>query len=367
MVCFSIGTTVLLLLILEILIRLVVIETSPTIDVGMQMVPHPTRIWAMSPGITNQFGVDITIDDNGLRQTSSRKNKWSVLTIGDSSIFGHGVSDEDTLHEHLANSFEQRSLGVDVLCAGVPGYSSIQSSRLLEEIGWELQPDVLVIASLWSDNNFDHFVDQELIEILDSPLTSVHVFLSQSSMYRMLNKLLQSESMLQSESIKEGNQHSKISWIREPYEKGRRRVPVWLYGRTLDSILKSAGERSISVVMLQPANKYRVIGMSEEATWDIYFQTQRDIAEHRGIPILDAAEVLRMFGIDASQAFLDELHPTGISNKWVANAIVDVILQKGWPVQSFVPDISVEDWAQKPNDKWEYRFMDTNIGQDQPR
>ena len=84
------------------------------------------------------------------------------------------------------------------------------------------------------------------------------LFFSHSSLYRLLS------STLSPNTSKSNDQYAKVSWIKEPYQQGRRRVPVELYGRTLDAILQEAGDRSVSVLMLQPANIYRLKGMKEE-------------------------------------------------------------------------------------------------------
>jgi len=358
---FSVFISVILFCILEGVVRTWHSDPSPVIDVGMQMKPHSSRIWSLEEGDSQQFGVDIQIDATGLRATNIDERQYRWLTIGDSSIFGHGLSDEDTLHFHLEQGLLERQMSVDVFCGGVPGYSTLQSLRLLNEVGWALKPDLLIIGSLWSDNNFDHFIDQEWLDVLGSNSTALHLWLSHSALYRWLSLSLNPFS------LQRGDPNSKVSWLREPYKTGHRRVPVQLYGQMLDRMIREASERNISVVLLQPANRYRLEGMDSEATWDVYFETQRSVALHRNVPIIDAAEVLRLFGLRPDQAFIDELHPSGEANKWLARALIDLVLQEGWPDKILSGNINVPNWNEYPEDRWATGAPDTNIGQDLPK
>ena len=333
---------------------------TTTVDVGMQMIPSDQRIWALKPGVDRQFGVDVAIDSLGLRESVDEGRTYRWLTIGDSSIFGHGLRDDQTLHHHLEATLLQRGLSVDVVCGGIPGYSTLQSVRLLDEVGWDLNPDVLIIGSLWSDNNFDHFVDEEWLATLDSPATRFQKIMMNSAVFRWLRLTVKPVQ------VTKGDPHSKVSWLRTPYETGRRRVPVQLYGATLDKMIVEAIRREIVVVVLQPGNRYRLSGMSEEATWDVYFEPQRDVAKYRAIPIIDAVDVWRLFGLSSEGAFVDEMHPSGVANQWLAAAIVDLLVQRDWPSTSVTGNGDLPPWNGAPQDRWSTSEQRTNIGQDLP-
>jgi len=219
---------------------------------------------------------------------------------------------------------------------------------------------VLIIGSLWSDNNFDHFVDEEWLATLDSPATRFQKILMNSAVFRWLSLTVKPVQ------VTKGDPHSKVSWLRTPYETGRRRVPVQLYGATLDKMIVEAIRREIVVVVLQPGNRYRLSGMAEEATWDVYFETQRDVAKYRSIPIIDAVDVWRLFGLSPEEAFVDEMHPSGVANQWLAAAIVDLLVQRDWPSTSVTGNGDLPPWNGAPQDRWSTSEQRTNIGQDLP-
>ena len=329
------------------------------LDVGMQLQPHFTRIWSLKPGVEQQFGVQITIDSDGFRQSTSDVGSSKWLLLGDSSFFGHGLSDENTLHERLQAQLKRQEYSVHVRCGGVPGYSILQTQRLMQEVGWGLKPELLLIGNLWSDNNFDHFVDKDWLAALEPP-SLFHQLLWDSRIFGWLQYRLRPPAV-----GKKGDPHRKVSWIREPLAKGTRRVDVQTYMQTLDQLITEAGKRSIGVVLIQPANRYRVEGSVPNATWDPYFEAQRAVASHRGVPIFDAAAYLRVFGVSAQEAFLDELHPSAMANELLAQGIILTLQASGWPDNLPLPSIEPSPIKHVIADPWSKGAdFTTNTGQD---
>lgn len=331
-----------------------------TLDVGTQLLPHPTRIWSMEPGAQVQFGVEVKIDENGLRDSNldGQEKKW--LVIGDSSFFGHGLPDEDTLHEQLTQSHLSNGHSIGVQCGGVPGYSILQSNLLMEEVGWGLNPDMLIIGNLWSDNNFEYFVDSQWLNELHSPQAKIIAGLRHFRSFLLLYSYLRPQASLQS---KKGNPQSKISWLRSPNAEGKRRVPVEDYAQALDALLSRASEMGVPTLLFQPANRYRVEQSVEEATWDPYFDAMRKVGEYREVPIFDAAAYLRVFGISSNVAFLDELHPTALANSHFVQGLLLQLQSFGWPEKPPIPK-SAPPIEQIWSDPWEKGVdFEVNTGQ----
>lgn len=308
---------------IEAIARQFPISPPPIPKIGMQLLPHPSRIWVMEPGTQSQFGAKVTIDDVGMRFTETTLGSQRWITLGDSSIFGHGLSDIDTLHHQLETAFRVAGFDIDVLCGATPGYSTLQTLDYLNEVGWSLNPDVIVLGNLWSDNNFDHFQDRVWMDTLQSPTNKILRGLKQSHLLLHLSKVLRPDLWTVDNSTR-SNPHTKISWIREPYATGVRRVPLPQYIDTLSTIIKEAQRRSVEVLILQPANRHRLDIVDVEVTWDPYFTAQAQVAEYYGLPILDVAPTLRVFGLSKTQAFLDQMHPSAEANFWIAQSILDL-------------------------------------------
>ena len=128
---------------------------------GMQ--GDPELLWALAPGATIQGrSHPETINSLGLRESTLPQDGDGprVLVLGDSSVYGWSLPDG----QHYADLLEEE-LQVQVINLGVPGYSTEQSLVLLERVGWDYQPDVVVVHSIFSDSNVDRFQDRDAMVI----------------------------------------------------------------------------------------------------------------------------------------------------------------------------------------------------------
>lgn len=348
-ILFTICTFVLTLVIIEGGARLFPLPKLKRPSVGMQLQAHPTRIWSMTPGTQKQFGATVTIDELGMRYTDTNPDSEKWLILGDSSFFGHGLNDDDTLHHHLENALRTAGVDVDVLCGATPGYSTLQSLDFMNEIGWELKPSVLVIGNLWSDNNFDQFQDAEWIAELNQPKRKIIRILSNSYVFIHLTHIIRPDVL--KDTTSDSSPHAKISWVRDPFATGKRRVPLPLYINALSTLILEAKSRNIATLIVQPANRHRLESEAVEYTWDPYFRAQRTIASHFEIPSVDVAPTLRAFGLSQAQAFLDNMHPTSDANFWIAQRLTDEWKQTQGSSQDWIPKVNTSPKLSIP-DQW---------------
>ncbi len=120
--------------------------------------PDPDLFFRLQPDLTidrssNPRIFDVHTDERGLRGEIFAVPKPSgalrVLAIGDSCTFGSGAGQADTYPAQLENRLRKAHPGrsVEVVNAGVPGFSSYQAIRFLDVEGWSFEPDVVVIAT----------------------------------------------------------------------------------------------------------------------------------------------------------------------------------------------------------------------------
>lgn len=118
----------------------------------------PRLGWANAPGATGvysreEFTYKISINDLGMRQKPVTKEKmdgkFRIVALGDSYLWGIGVSDEERISEVLQKELP----GVEVLNLGVSGYAPIQYSQMTDRV-LELNPD-LVILLFCLGNDFE--------------------------------------------------------------------------------------------------------------------------------------------------------------------------------------------------------------------
>ena len=293
------------------------------------MVGHPTRLWGMAPGVRQNGETTATVDARGLRAPVPEgprvAGRERILVLGDSTFFGHGVPDDQTLPVHLERRLRADGVDVDVVNGGVPGYSTEQTRLLLDELGFGLDPSLLVIGNLWSDNNYDHFADADLLltrdRYADNPL-------ARSAFFVLVTGAL--------DRLRGGRGAHVVTWTTrsEWPEEGVRRVPVQRYAENLDAIAREAAARDVGVVFLAPLNRSMAEGASDGgASWQVYYDAQEAVAAHHGVPVVRARSAMiaaaKLAG--AASLFVDVMHPSASGHAVLANATADALREAGWP------------------------------------
>ena len=159
----SFITMAMLLIVGEVICRMVWsagdLQLSPE---SAHLRDHPTRLWVQAPNL------DTTLPEHGTLQTNELgfrdgpvaipkpPGQYRVLSLGESSTWGHGVRVGETYSAVL-----QQLLGnqARVINAGVPAYTIQQSAVFLAEEGPRLQPDMVLVYHQTNDFLPAHGVD----------------------------------------------------------------------------------------------------------------------------------------------------------------------------------------------------------------
>jgi len=292
------------------------------------MTAHPTRLWGLAPGKRKNVSTTATVNHLGIRGTPvvtpRPGGEERIVILGDSTFFGHGVADDDTMSAVL----QRRRANTSVINGGIPGYSTEQTRRLLDEVIWDLEPTLLVIGSFWSDNIYESYRDKDLFatrEVQDSAL------LAHSAFMRWL-----ATSLSGLRTSKTGN---IVTWVHgaELPAADFRRVELGDYTANLDKIIREAAKRDIGAVLLSPPAKVEVTQSVEPPhQWSSYREQQAAVALHHGLPHLDAtqafaAEHQKAPSPNADNLFLDDLHPSIRGHSLIAKLIDEGLRQGGWP------------------------------------
>lgn len=102
---------------------------------------------------THSFTLNTTAQ--GFRATGPQQESPAlrILVVGDSTAFGVGVDDADSwpalLEKKLAAALQRE---VEVVNAGVPGYSTFQALRMAEKYAEEPKPDLLIVCAGFNDS-----------------------------------------------------------------------------------------------------------------------------------------------------------------------------------------------------------------------
>ncbi|HJN75206.1 MAG TPA: GDSL-type esterase/lipase family protein [Myxococcota bacterium] len=326
---FAVVATVLALVALEVTARvlfqgvLAAVEAPPKSPQygAPTMRGNPYLLWEHAPGVRLERGVPATINSMGLRGAEpvipTPDGVRRILVTGDSSVYGFGVGDDETFVQVTA-----QELGVEGWNAAIPGYSTFQTLNLLEMRAWALEPDVLVIGNLWSDNNFDAFVDRDLLSAYSSfegsGAQGLHRLLRPLAFYRVLHYRLRVMDGEQAEA-------RNVGWqLGSKEQVGVRRVEINDYATNLDRLAEMALSEGRQVVFVMLANREDVEGRTEGA-WSVYRGAMQDIATRHGAPVVDVPSLFRDSARPSQELFLDEMHPTTQGHALIGHALAEVL------------------------------------------
>ncbi|MCB9892578.1 MAG: hypothetical protein H6833_13080 [Planctomycetes bacterium] len=102
--------------------------------------------------------VEIRTNDRGMRMREVTLTKpaqtFRIVCVGDSVTFGWGVPERETYPRLLERSLRNglaEDKDIEVLNCGVPGHTTLQALRRLEQDVLPLEPDVIVLATGFND------------------------------------------------------------------------------------------------------------------------------------------------------------------------------------------------------------------------
>ena len=288
----------------------------------------PYLLWKLKPGLRYEMGIVSAINTRGFRgpewDTTKPEGVRRILAVGDSSVFGFGVEDEQVftarVHKALENS--------EVINAGVPGYSTYQVINLLEMNALAYSPDLVVIGNLWSDNNFDSFVDKEMLTAYasfeGSRSRNIQKTLHHSALYRVIN--------YRRHALKKLPEVRKVGWMVGRGEQiGLRRVALQDYATNLETITRMVHDQGGEVAFLILPNREDVEPTTTgPVAWEPYRQVMRDAAERHGTFVIDAPALFIDSAQSAEALFIDEMHPSATGHELIAQALLAELNERDW-------------------------------------
>ena len=121
---------------------------------------NPRLLYELRPGLSVVHkGRTVTTDARGFRvhdsEESLETSSIRILGLGDSVMFGWGVSDSEVLLARLTEQLERRLPGSSwrAFNAAVPGYNTVMEVEALFAKGLGLKPDLVIL--LWVGNDLD--------------------------------------------------------------------------------------------------------------------------------------------------------------------------------------------------------------------
>jgi lysophospholipase L1-like esterase len=293
-------------------------------DGGILLHGDPHLLWRLAPGDREEHGQRVHINAAGFRDRERGPAEGPrLLALGDSSVYGFGVSDAAVFTARLEGMLD----GVGVINGGVPGYSTEQALNRLSREGLAMEPDVLLVATLWSDNNFDQFVDAERLGAYrawrSQPGARVAALLRATATGHLLSMALGEGAG--------GGAHT-VGWMQTGETGGgRRRVPIGDYAENLARFCTVMAERDGGVVFVLLPNVEDLSAPRGAPPWTPYRDAMTRTAAACGAPLVSVPDAFAASGMAPGQLFLDEMHPSARGHGVMAQAIADTLAAQGWP------------------------------------
>jgi lysophospholipase L1-like esterase len=263
--------------------------------------------WALPAGqVVTWHGTQGQVNSLGFRSPEPTGNGVTqrILIVGDSSVFGDGVSDAQTLPAQVSQHL-MSTLSVDVQNGGVPGYSCIQTQAQVALIRDRFEPEVLVTYNMLSDHRLAEPHDTVVVDHQLGPLASLGI-----------GKLMAALVL-----------HLRV-WEHRP------NLEVVDYEQCMVEILQaqaSAGGRSIVVLPFTdtdfPDNPN--FGQPDPSTpgtrLSDYRAALRAVAKSAGAQLVDGPALAQASGLSQTAALQDMVHPTPRGHSLIAEAIARAI------------------------------------------
>lgn len=269
------------------------------------MRPDPELFWAPRPGWKGTFlGQAVSINSLGLRGPEPDRPKrpeWRRLAVfGDSITFGYGVADEETYAAQIARLADE---SVDVVNAGVTGYTSHQVLRLLQRIAPTVQPDVATFCIGWNDGNARPVDDRTFARRLRAA-QRVEVLAEHLYLYRALKAL-----------------YLRMLLRDVPSAAQARRVHLDDYVDNLRAIVRECRARGIRPVFLELPHRRRA---GEPRARSPYADRLAAVAAELGVDLLPIGELgLRTDVPQNEEYFIDSLHFSPAGHVVMARAVLE--------------------------------------------
>jgi len=266
-------------------------------------------------------GRQVTTNSLGLRgrEPTATAVPLRVLVVGDSSVFGFGLADEQTFPAQLEQLLAPAG-AIEVVNGGVPGYTCPQSAAQVGRLREIANPDVLVI--------YNQHSDVRVAEERDLLYTPAHLgALANWGAGRLVGYLA----------------------LRVRTASARPGTLLAGYESCLDEMVcdqQAAGGAAVLAIAVgvwdvegadwthpgDPAGYRSPQERPDEGADDPgapYRAAMADVAARTGSPLADLPTVFAGAGMGARALFIDEVHPSAAGQELIAAAVRDAMIDGG--------------------------------------
>lgn len=347
-VLFSFIALLIFAIILEFGIRLVLFFTHPgnrTLTPDAYEEVDPNFGWGLKPNYQNVlFSPDtgreelLIINSKGFRgkefETEKKPGVSRIIAMGDSVTFGitpEACPYPAQLQELLDQKYPNQ---IEIINAGVEGYSSQYVLKRLQYDILQYQPDMIIVYAGWND-----LYAVNPLSLMDSgQLTGLANFLNKFYLYKGSRKLIFQWLKPELASILNQN-HPEIKT-----ENAYQNFEPADYRNNLEQIVATAKNSQIRVVLVNLASilsdqmtemdlqkvhyPYFTSGVKELKTLQArYNQTIKEVAQKEQVPLIDLDQVLSQRP-NKGELFFDTMHLYCAGQKVIAETVLNSLISQ---------------------------------------
>ncbi|HND30973.1 MAG TPA: SGNH/GDSL hydrolase family protein [Myxococcota bacterium] len=281
------------------------------------------------------------VNSLGMRgpEIAPKNGKLRLLSLGDSSVFGDLVA-----YDQIFTSVAARQLPtLDAAVGGIPGYSSLQARMWLERIAPTVQPDILLIGTMWSDAAQGGESDAQRQARLEATYGA----------WKPFTKFLQAPAKYSAffawtrdrlHNLLETRQQ-KVGWITDagvadpPSPDGKKaRVSIEDYPKNLEALVARARELKALPVLLLLPHPLDDQGQDLPPRYQAYRDAMRALAAAEKLPLVDGEAWFEAHPCDprgfregtdpatgACTRFADQIHPNAVGHAELGDALVQTL------------------------------------------
>ena len=266
-------------------------------------------------------GHQVTTNSMGLRgrEPTATAVPPRVLAVGDSSVFGFGLADEQTFPAQLERLLAPAG-AIQVVNGGVPGYTCPQSAAQVGRLREIASPDVLVI--------YNQHSDVRVAEERDLLYTPAHLG-----------------------ALADWGAGRLVGYLALRVRTARARPGTLLagYERCLEEMVRDQQAAGGAAVLAVPVGVWDVEGADWTHPGDPagyrapqerpgeevddpgapYRVAMADVAARTGSPLADLPAIFAGAGMGARELFIDEVHPSAAGQGLIAEAVRDAMVDGG--------------------------------------
>ncbi len=301
----------------------------------------PRQLWVPRPGAPIVWGNGERINAAGyrgpVRPIERTPGVPRILVLGESCTFGYGVAYPDTFPAQLESSMRAHGRDVEVIDAGVVGYTVTQGLERYRAFARAYHADVVVEA--FGEVN-EHIMAEgvpdaqkieagvqegsaweEIVRLARSRVLTLH--LAAKIVDRMSNeRVLRREVEFRRKAVEnELRAHmGEIDWA------GHRRVPLDDFEKALRTLAQEVKADGAAFVMLSPPR--RQAAEEQAPVLALYTRAIEELARRDGIPLADGVQAFRdaeARGVAPDELFHDSWHPSRAGHRVLAEALAQRI------------------------------------------